>query len=159
MILDLTATPWLSARHLYERRLGLRQGGRLIEGFADEEPDPHLPQHERQDGKERNNSKILPKCGGMIPPLCLAPNLEGATWISIGTNCKAGRKAIGKVRLTTPALEAHRCRDIAEQRPRAGADPLGRCGAPRDVLVVCSTFRDHRELHRLARPGFPLSVP
>jgi biotin carboxylase len=44
--------------------------------------------------------------------------------------------------------------DIAEQRPRAGADPLGRCGAPRDVLVVCSTFRDHRELRRLARPGF-----
>ena len=44
--------------------------------------------------------------------------------------------------------------DIAEQRPRAGADPLGRWGAPRDVLVVCSTFRDHRELPRLARPGF-----
>jgi biotin carboxylase len=43
--------------------------------------------------------------------------------------------------------------DIAEQRPWAVADPLRRSGAPRDILVVCSTFRDHRELPRLARPG------
>jgi biotin carboxylase len=43
--------------------------------------------------------------------------------------------------------------DIAEQRPWAVADPLGGFGAPREVLVVCSTFRDHRELRRLARPG------
>ena len=44
--------------------------------------------------------------------------------------------------------------DIAEQRPWAVAGPLGGFGAPREVLVVCSTFRDHRELRRLARPGF-----
>ena len=43
--------------------------------------------------------------------------------------------------------------DIAEQRSRAGVEPLGSFGAPREVLVVCSTFRDHRELRRLARPG------
>ncbi|MGB3036865.1 MAG: hypothetical protein WBB72_05715, partial [Methyloceanibacter sp.] len=43
--------------------------------------------------------------------------------------------------------------DIAEQRPWAVANPLRRAGAARDVLVVCSTFRDHRELPRLARPG------
>ena len=36
--------------------------------------------------------------------------------------------------------------DLAEKRPSAGAG----C---RTVLVVCSTFRDHRELPRLARPG------
>lgn len=44
--------------------------------------------------------------------------------------------------------------DNAEQRRSAGVDPLRRSGARRDVLVVCSTFRDHRELRRLARPGF-----
>jgi len=43
--------------------------------------------------------------------------------------------------------------DIAEQRSWEVADPLRRSGAPREVLVVCSTFRDHRELPRLARPG------
>ena len=43
--------------------------------------------------------------------------------------------------------------DIAEQRPWAVANPLRRAGAAREVLVVCSTFRDHRELPRLARPG------
>lgn len=43
--------------------------------------------------------------------------------------------------------------DIAEQRPWAVAHPPTRSDAPRDVLVVCSTFRDHRELPRLARPG------
>lgn len=43
--------------------------------------------------------------------------------------------------------------DIAEQGPWPGVEPLGGSGAPRDVLVVCSTFRDHRELRRLARPG------
>ena len=37
-------------------------------------------------------------------------------------------------------------KDFAEQRPSAGAG----C---RTVLVVCATFRDHRELPRLARPG------
>ena len=36
--------------------------------------------------------------------------------------------------------------DLAEKRPSAGED----CHT---VLVVCSTFRDHRELPRLARPG------
>ena len=36
--------------------------------------------------------------------------------------------------------------DLAEQSPTGGA-------GPRTVLVVCSTFRDHRELPRLARPG------
>lgn len=36
--------------------------------------------------------------------------------------------------------------DLAEKRPSAGA-------GSRTVLVVCSTFRDHRELPRLARPG------
>lgn len=35
---------------------------------------------------------------------------------------------------------------LAEERPSAGAE----C---RTVLVLCSTFRDHRELPRLARPG------
>jgi biotin carboxylase len=43
--------------------------------------------------------------------------------------------------------------DIAEQRLWAVPDPPTRSGAPRDVLVVCSTFRDQRELPRLARPG------
>ncbi len=43
--------------------------------------------------------------------------------------------------------------DIAEQRPGAVAHSPTRSAAPRDVLVVCSTFRDHRELPRLARPG------
>src|SRR4249919_2621587 len=76
MILDFTATPWLSARHLYERRLGLRKGCRLVEGFAGEEPDPHLPQHERQDGKERNNSENFTEMQRHDPSLCLAPNLE-----------------------------------------------------------------------------------
>jgi biotin carboxylase len=43
--------------------------------------------------------------------------------------------------------------DLAEHSSWAGAEP-GRCfrGA-RTVLVLCSTFRDHRELPRLARPG------
>ena len=36
--------------------------------------------------------------------------------------------------------------DVAEQSPSGGA-------GPRTVLVVCSTFRDHRELPGLARPG------
>ena len=36
--------------------------------------------------------------------------------------------------------------DLVGKRPSAGAE----C---RTVLVVCSTFRDHRELPRLARPG------
>jgi biotin carboxylase len=36
--------------------------------------------------------------------------------------------------------------DLAEKRPSAGPDS-------RTVLVVCSTFRDHRELARLVRPG------
>jgi biotin carboxylase len=43
--------------------------------------------------------------------------------------------------------------NIAEQRPWAGVKHLGHSDAPREVLVVCSTFRDHRELPRLARPG------
>ena len=43
--------------------------------------------------------------------------------------------------------------DIAEQRRWAAANPLRRGGAAREVLVVCSTFRDHRELPRLARPA------
>ncbi|HKA64860.1 MAG TPA: ATP-grasp domain-containing protein [Methyloceanibacter sp.] len=42
--------------------------------------------------------------------------------------------------------------DIAERHSWAGMQPLGYSGAPREVLVVCSTFRDHRELPRLARP-------
>jgi hypothetical protein len=36
--------------------------------------------------------------------------------------------------------------ELAEQSPSAGV-------APRTVLFICSTFRDHRELPRLARPG------
>jgi hypothetical protein len=51
MILDPTATPLLSARHLYERRLGVRWRHLLIEGFAGEERDPQLPQNECQDGQ------------------------------------------------------------------------------------------------------------
>jgi biotin carboxylase len=37
-------------------------------------------------------------------------------------------------------------RELAEKRPAAGP-------GSRTVLVVCATFRDHRELPRLARPG------
>src|SRR5207344_92117 len=50
MILDPTATPLLSARHLYERRLGVRRRHLLIEGFAGEERNPQLPQDKGQDG-------------------------------------------------------------------------------------------------------------
>jgi hypothetical protein len=52
-----------------------------------------------------------------------------------------------------PRFKGASVQDIAEQRPWAVAEPLGGFGTPRDVLVVCSTFRDHRELRRLARPG------
>src|SRR6476659_6958201 len=52
-----------------------------------------------------------------------------------------------------PRFRGASVQDIAEQRPWAVANPLRRAGAARDVLVVCSTFRDHRELPRLARPG------
>ena len=43
-------------------------------------------------------------------------------------------------------------KDFAEQSSWAGRDHGDPCRA-RTVLVLCSTFRDHRELPRLARPG------
>src|SRR6478609_3004540 len=52
-----------------------------------------------------------------------------------------------------PRFRGASVQDIAEQRRWAAANPLRRGGAAREVLVVCSTFRDHRELPRLARPG------
>src|SRR4029079_9456077 len=52
-----------------------------------------------------------------------------------------------------PRFRGASVQDIADQRRWAVANPLRRGGAAREVLVVCSTFRDHRELPRLARPG------
>jgi hypothetical protein len=75
MILDPTATPLLSARHLYERRLGVRWRHLLIEGFAGEERDPQLPQNECQDGQERNNPENFTVMQRHDPSLSLAPNL------------------------------------------------------------------------------------
>ena len=75
MILDPTATPLLSARHLYERRLGVRWRHLLIEGFAGEERDPQLPQDKGQDGQERNNPENFTVMQRHDPSFCLAPNL------------------------------------------------------------------------------------
>ena len=45
---------------------------------------------------------------------------------------------------------------LAEKRPATSGRPAlpgGVSAPPRTVLVVCATFRDHRELPRLTRPG------
>ena len=44
-------------------------------------------------------------------------------------------------------------KDLAEQSFGAGANSGRGAHQTRTVLVVCSTFRDHRELPRLRRPG------
>jgi hypothetical protein len=77
MILDPTAAPLLSARHLYERRFGVRGRNLLIEGFAGEERDLQLPQNKGQDGQERNNPENFTVMQRHDPSLSLAPNLGG----------------------------------------------------------------------------------
>jgi len=44
-------------------------------------------------------------------------------------------------------------KDVAEQGFGGGGEPAHDASQGRTVLVVCSTFRDHRELPRLARHG------
>src|SRR5262245_58868312 len=77
MILDPTAPPLLSARHPYERRLGVWGRHLLIEGFAGEEGDPQLPQNKGQDGQQRNNPENFTVMQRHDPSLSLAPNLGG----------------------------------------------------------------------------------
>ena len=156
MIVDPTDKPSWPAR-LPSGRRG-RGRGDLLEGLPLEQRNPQLPENKGQDRKERNNPENFTVMQRHDPSLSLAPRPRGRTWTSIGTNCKARWKALGRARLTAPASEAigARYRGAASW---AVANPLRRAGAARDVLVVCSTFRDHRELPRLARPGLTLSVP
>ena len=58
----------------------------------------------------------------------------------------AGVEILGKAVNSRLGSKGKLVQELAEKRPAAGEG----C---RTVLVVCATFRDHRELPRLARPG------
>ena len=82
----------------------------------------------------------------MTPPSGVAATGLPRTWTSTATNCKERWKPLGKPVGSRPGSKGRLVQDLAEKRPSTGEG----C---RTVLVVCSTFRDHRELPRLARPG------
>src|SRR5262245_11728670 len=142
-VLDPTAPPLLSARHPYERRLGVWGRHLLIEGFAGEEGDPQLPQNKGQDGQQRNNPENFTVMQRHDPSLSLAPNLGGEPGPASAPIAKARWKALGKAGLTTPLQR----RIGARYR---GAAFLGRYAASR---LFRRAARGSRGLLDLPRPS------